>query len=146
MVLFLSTECGHFSRESLYRLPIPFVIKTRGFYLEYQKLKILRKKRSDKKTMQIRKWENRIQKHSDWINLSLMTEASFESSFQFLFQSMLAVPATFGLLNENLGSLNILVLIGYFSILASFVSFAGACVSIRYIWSFCFLLSLLYTC
>ena len=138
MVLFLSTECGHFSRESLYRLPIPFVTKTRGFYLEYQKLKILRKKRSDKKTIQIRKWENRIQKHSDWINLSLMTEASFESSFQFLFQSMLAVPATFGLLNENLGSLNILVLIGYFSILASFVSFAGACVSIRYIWSILF--------
>ena len=91
MVLFLSTECGHFSRESLYRLPIPFVTKTRGFYLEYQKLKILREKRSDKKTTQIRKWENRIQKHSDWINLSLMTEASFESSFQFLFQSMLAV-------------------------------------------------------
>ena len=136
MVLFISTECGKFSRDSLYRLPIPFITKTREFSLELEKLKLFKEKRDDKRNKEIKKMDIKIQKHSNWINLSLMVEASFEASFQFLFQSVLALPATLGLFKQNLGSLDVDALLTQqnFSILASFVSFAMACVSIRYLF------------
>ena len=150
MVLFISTECGRFSRDSLNRLPLPFITKSRGFLLEVEKLKQLKEKRSNARTKTIREMERKIQKHSDWINLSLMTEAATESSFQFLFQSILAMPATLGLIKHNRGSVDDLLTLQNFSIAASFVSFGMACVSIRYFQSltlyihmFCILFSTL---
>ena len=103
--------------------------------LEVKKLKLYKKKRGNARTKEIKKIEREIQKHSDWINLSLMTEAATESSFQFLFQSILAMPATLGLLKHNRGSVDDLLTIQNFSIAASFVSFGMACVSIRYFQS-----------
>ena len=131
MILFLFMECGHFCRDSLYRIPIPFVTKSYGFYLEYQKLRQLKMKRGFPKNKAIKVWTKKIQSHSDWINLSLMIEASFESAFQFLFQSILAFPVTLGLIIEAEGVDDFLTTQN-FSILISFWSFSWSCVSIRY--------------
>ena len=133
MVLFISTECGKFTKDSLNRLPIPVITKVRAFWLEFLKLKLFKEKRSDDRTKKIKKMERKIQKHSDWINLSLMTEAATESSFQFVFQSIMAMPATLGLIEQNNGSVDDLLTLQNFSIAASFVSFGLACVSIRYL-------------
>lgn len=131
MIFFLCMECGHFSRESLYKIPLPFVTKSYGFFLEYQRLNQRRKKRGLSKDKAIKEWTKKIQSHSDWINLSLMIEASFESAFQFLFQSIFALPVTLGLLNEAEGVDDFLTTQN-FSILISFWSFSWTCVSIRY--------------
>ena len=135
LVLFISYECGNFTKESLYRLPIPIVTKTRSFVLELEKLKLFKKNRGDARTQMIKKMDVKIQKHSNWMNLSLMAEASCESGFQFIFQSILAVPATLGLLKGagSTGSFNDVLTLQNFSILAKFGSFAAACVSIRYL-------------
>ena len=128
MIFFIFMECGQFSKESIYRIPIPFVTKSYGFYLEYQKLKQLRLKRGFSKNKAIKAWSKKIQSHSDWINLSLMIEASFESAFQFLFQSILALD----LMREASG-MDDFMTTRNLSILISFWSFSWSCVSIRYV-------------
>ena len=130
IVFFLSMECRQFSRESLHKIPLPFVTKTYGFYLEYQKLSQLRKKRGKLRDKEVRKWTKKILSHSDWINISLMIEASFESAFQFIFQSIFALPTTLGLM-RGAGKIDDFLTIQNFSILTSFLSFSWACVTIR---------------
>ena len=131
ILIFVGMECGQFSRKSLCRIPIPFVSKSYGFYLEYQKLKQSKRRRGNARDIEIRKWSKKIQSHSDWINLSLMLEASFESVFQFLFQSIFVFPTTLGLIKKAEGIDDFLT-VPNFSILTSFLSFAAANVTIRY--------------
>ena len=79
MIFFLCVEWGRFSKESLLRIPIPPVTKVVAFYYELQKLKLFRKKRGPERDGAIKKMTKTIEKYADWINLSLMLEASFES-------------------------------------------------------------------
>ena len=79
MIFFLCVEWGRFSKESLLRIPIPPVTKVVAFYYELQKLKLFREKRGPKRDRAIKKMTKTMEDYADWINLSLMLEASFES-------------------------------------------------------------------
>ena len=79
MIFFLCVEWGRFSKESLLRIPIPPVTKVVAFYYELQKLKLVWEKRGPKRDRAIKKMTKTMEDYADWINLSLMLEASFES-------------------------------------------------------------------
>ena len=79
MIFFIIMEWGQFSRESLYKIPLPVITKLRAFYLEFSRLKQYRQRRGELREDKIKVWTEKIQKHTDYVNFSLMLEASYES-------------------------------------------------------------------
>ena len=68
------------------------------------------------------------------VNLSLIIEASVESSFQFFFQTVFALPNIVLTFTDPYGTLSWTEMFNWktFSIILSFVSFAWAFYTIRY--------------
>ena len=132
-------ECGHScDAVSFFNLPLPFVTKIYRFicdkelYKHYSDLDRNKdsetKKAFEKKKMSIL---DKISSHEHIVNLSLIIEASLESSFQFFFQTTYQLPSiilaftTAGFKMEELFTWKL------FSIGLSFASFSMAFFKIR---------------
>ena len=79
IIFFIIMDWGQFSRGSFYRIPLPVITKLRAFYLEFSRLMLYRQRRGETREDKIKGWTEKIQQHTDYVNFSLMLEASYES-------------------------------------------------------------------
>ena len=125
---------------SIFKLPLPFVTKAHKFICEMELFEnyswssrndnSFTKKQYEEKKKIISKKASSIE---NIVNLSLIIEASVESSFQFFFQTVFALPNIVLTFTDPDGSLSWTDLFNWktFSILLSFISFAWAFYVIR---------------
>ena len=87
----LSLEEG--DKWNVFRIPLPFITKMYKFHCDknYYKLKA---QNHDLEGYEenIKRCQNKIEKHANAVNFSMITEAALESSFQFFFQSVYYIP------------------------------------------------------
>lgn len=134
LVLWTIYECGQSTSFSIFNLPLPFLSKLKRFLcdMELYKLYANRNKETEK-DFEMKKMSilNKISSHEHIVNMSLILEASLESSFQFFFQTTYQLPiiilafTTEGFRWEDLFTLKL------FSIVMSFASFSMAFYKIR---------------
>ena len=132
-IFFPIHECGSWSKLSIFRIPIPIISKPYRNWWDWKLFKIMKvQERQEEKARKKKEIGKEIEKQDDLINLSLLTEASMESSFQFFLQSSYAIPILIYRLNY-VSSGNLTDLINWYnvSILVSLATFSWACCSIR---------------
>ena len=119
-------------------LPLPFVTRVYKFMFDWELFKIYKQPR-DKRDEETKYEEDKIKAigkidaYENIVNLSLIIEASVESSFQFFFQTVYVLPTIILSFTEVSGSFDWTDLFNWktFSILLSFASFAWAFYTIR---------------
>ena len=133
----IGLECG---LSSVFTLPLPFISRFNKFICDmelfdnyfwpHRNKDHLTKKTYEKKKKDILK---KIAAIENGVNLSLIIEASVESSFQFFFQTVFLLPNIVLTFTDPDGSLVWTDLFNWktFSILLSFMSFAWAFYAIR---------------
>lgn len=138
-------ETGEKCVSSIFKLPLPFITKTHKFLCEMELFEnyswsnrndnSFTKKQYEEKKNIIAKKASSIE---NIVNLSLIIEASVESSFQFFFQTVYALPNIVLTFTDPSGSLTWNDLFNWktSSILLSFISFAWAFYVIRSVTSF----------
>ena len=132
LVLWTIYECGQSSSFSIFNLALPFVTKFKRFLCDLELYQLYANKETEKEfeTKKLRIL-NQISSHEHFVNMSLILEASLESSFQFFFQITYQLPTiilaftTQGFRWEGLFTWKL------FSIVMSFVSFSMAFNKIR---------------
>ena len=137
-IIQIGRECG---ASSCFRLPLPFVTKVHKFLCDIELFdnyswprrnddSATKKEYEDKKKNILK----RAASIENIVNLSLIIEASVESSFQFFFQTVFALPNIVLTFTDPYGTLSWTEMFNWktFSIILSFVSFAWAFYTIRY--------------
>ena len=82
------------------KIPLPFVTKIYEFHYMKNLFNVFSESRQthtgrQRFDMDWKKWDEKIRKQEAFVNLSLLIEASVESSFQFWFQSVFLFPTIF---------------------------------------------------
>ena len=124
------------NRRSLLTFPLPFVTKTCQFHFTKELFKTYTKDRrgeEDRSNFELNrgKWMNKIRNHEAVVNLSLLIEASIESSFQFWFQTTFLIPTVIITITDGLVNWTDLFSWRLASICISFGTFAYAFYNIR---------------
>lgn len=117
------------------RIPIPLVTKGRKLLL-HVKLHDLHVSMPSDETgnerrdhvLKVREHNLKIEKNSKFVNISMIIEATIESSFQLWFQTLYMFPIFVGLNKNTFSSSNLLTIV---SIVASFLTTAYTMVIIR---------------
>lgn len=96
----LSTDWKKCNYKIFLRIPLPFVTKIYEFHYMKNMFTIFTRSRQTHVGREIfdkdwKKWNEKIRKQEAFVNLSLLIEASVESSFQFWFQSVFLFPTIF---------------------------------------------------
>ena len=134
LVLWTIYECGQSSSFSIFNLPLPFLSQLKRFLCDIELYKLYANRNEEtEKDFETKKMSilNQISSHEHIVNMSLILEASLESSFQFFFQTTYQLPriilafTTTGFKIEELFTWKL------FSIVMSFVSFSMAFNKIR---------------
>ena len=123
-------------RRSLLTFPLPFVTKMYQFHYTRKHFKTYTKDRrgeEDRSKFELNrgKWMNKIRNHEAVVNLSLLIEASIESSFQFWFQTTFLIPTVIITITDGLVNWTDLFSWRLASICISFGTFAYAFYNIR---------------
>ena len=124
------------NRRSLLTFPLPFVTKMYQFHYTKKLFKCYTKDRrgeEDRSNFELNrgKWMNKIRNHEAVVNLSLLIEASIESSFQFWFQTTFLIPTVIITITDGLVNWTDLFSWRLASICISFGTFAYAFYNIR---------------
>ena len=124
------------NRRSLLTFPLPFVTKMYQFHYTRKLFKTYTKDRrgeEDRSKFELNrgKWMNKIRNHEAVVNLSLLIEASIESSFQFWFQTTFLIPTVIITITDGLVNWTDLFSWRLASICISFGTFAYAFYNIR---------------
>ena len=124
------------TRRSLLTFPLPFVTKMYQFHYTKKLFETYTKDRrgeEDRSNFELSrgKWMNKIRNHEAVVNLSLLIEASIESSFQFWFQTTFLIPTVIITITDGLVNWTDLFSWRLASICISFGTFAYAFYNIR---------------
>ena len=120
--------------KSIWKFPNPMITKYRKFMLEHREHKLRSFPDEEERKKRILKVKKKQEKHTRFLNVSLINEAAMESSFQLWFQTLYMFPIVLFFLGGESGTLNewkpdrISV---SFSILSSFISLTYSVVYIR---------------
>ena len=125
--------------KTFLKIPLPFVTKIYEFHYMKELFKIFTKSRQTPMGRENfeddwKKWNEKIRKQEAFVNLSLLIEASMESSFQFWFQTVFLFPTifiSFVSTEGGLSTLSDLFNVRLLSICFSFGSFAFTFYKIR---------------
>ena len=106
----LSTDLKNCNFKTLLKIPLPFVAKIYEFHYIKSLYKVFTKSRQnymgrEKFDIDWKKWNEKIRKQEAFVNLSLLIEASIESSFQFWFQTVFLFPTIFISFTGTVGGL-----------------------------------------
>ena len=119
---------------NIWKFPNPIITKYRKFMLEHQEHKLRSFPDEEERKKRILKVKKKQEKHTRFLNVSLINEAAMESSFQLWFQTLYMFPIVLFFLGGESGTLKewkpdrISV---SFSILSSFISLTYSVVYIR---------------
>ena len=120
--------------KNIWKFPNPMITKYRKFMLEHQEHKLRNVPDEEERKKRILKVKKKQEKHTRFLNVSLINEAAMESSFQLWFQTLYMFPIVLFFLGGESGTLKewklerISIL---FSILSSFISLTYSVVYIR---------------
>ena len=136
MTWVLSTDWKNCNFTTFLKIPLPFVTKMYEFYYIKSLYKVFTKSRQNYIGREIfdmdwKKWNEKIKKQEAFVNLSLLIEASIESSFQFWFQTVFLFPTIFTSFTVGLSTWSDLFNLRLVSITFSFGSFAVTFFKIR---------------
>ena len=136
MTWVLSTDWKNCNFTTFLKIPLPFVTKMYEFYYIKSLYKVFTKSRQNYIGREIfdmdwKKWSEKIKKQEAFVNLSLLIEASIESSFQFWFQTVFLFPTIFTSFTVGLSTWSDLFNLRLVSITFSFGSFAVTFFKIR---------------
>ena len=115
--------------KNIWKFPNPMITKYRKFMLEHQEHKLRSLSDEEERKKRILKVKKKQEKHTRFLNISLINEAAMESSFQLWFQTLYMFPIvlSIGSLKEwKLDRISV-----SFSILSSFISLTYSVVYIR---------------
>ena len=121
--------------KNIWKFPNPMITKYRKFMLEHQEHKLRSRSDEEERKKRILKVKKKQEKHTRFLNISLINEAAMESSFQLWFQTLYMFPIVLFFLGGESGSLKewkqeARISIS-FSILSSFISLTYSVVYIR---------------
>ena len=119
--------------KNIWKFPNPMITKYRKFMLEYQEHKLRSFPDEEERKKRILKVKKKQEKHTRFLNVSLINEAAMESSFQLWFQTLYMFPIVLFFLGGESGCLRTEVIIGTISILCSFISLTYSVNSVVYI-------------
>ncbi len=96
----LTTNWKTCNLKAFFKIPLPFVTKIYEYHYMKELFKIFTKSRQNhigkvRFESDWKKWNEKIRKQEAFVNLSLLIEASMESSFQFWFQTVFLFPTIF---------------------------------------------------
>ena len=90
--------------KNIWKFPNPMITKYRKFMLEHQEHKLRSLSDEEERKKRILKVKKKQEKHTRFLNVSLINEAAMESSFQLWFQTLYMFPIVLFLLGGESGS------------------------------------------
>ena len=119
ILVFITSIYDRKKKGEIWKFPNPVITKFHKFMLEREEHNL---RGEYQRKEQILKVQKKQEKHTRFLNISLIHEAVMESSFQLWFQTLYMFPIVLFFLGGESGCLRTEVIIGTISILCSFIS------------------------